>query len=92
MAEAEDGAAALFQRFHRLFGTVDHAVPPAVLLAVNHIRAFLNRSGPGNGNGDAGGFLILFAIDDRRGQRVLRFGAGAERSGIGKAARNPRYQ
>ena len=82
MAEAEDGAAALFQRFNRLFGTVDHAVPPAVLLAVNHVRPLLDRRDAGNGNGDTGGFFILFAVDHGCGQGILRFLPRAERGGI----------
>ena len=82
MAEAEDGAAAFFQRFNRLFGPVDDAVPPAVLLAVNNVGPLLPRGCPGDGDGDAGGLFVLLPVDHRRGQGIFPFGAGTEGRGI----------
>ena len=81
MAEREDGAAALFQGFNRLFGPVHDLVPPAVLLAVDDIRAFLHRRGAGDRDGHADGDGILFAVDHHGGESVFRFLPRAEGGG-----------
>ena len=79
VAQGEDGAAGFFQGTAVLFG-VYLVMPPAVFLAVDHVLSLLSRRNAGNGDGDADGFRILFAVDDDRGQGVFRFRTGAEGS------------
>ena len=57
-------------------------MPPAVLLAVQHIRTFLDFGGAGNRNGNTDGFLILFTVGYDGGQRVGALLTGTEGSGV----------
>ena len=60
---------------------VPFAVPPAVLLAVEHLRPFLLRRSAGDGDQDFRRLCILLAVDAGHSQGVDAFQPGAEGGG-----------